>query len=73
MELEGAKRCFAKLLDEGVCIPEFVSDRHTGLSKWLREQHPEVAHYYDRWHVAKSICKKISKARKEKGCEILLE
>ncbi len=73
MVLEGAKRCFQRILDSGVIIPEFTSDRHTGIAKWVREQHPEVAHYFDIWHLARSIGKKIAKAGKEKRCEILLE
>ena len=57
----------------GVIIPEFTPDRHTGIEKWVRKQHPKVAHYFDIWHLARSIGKKIAKAGKEKGCEILLE
>ena len=34
MELDGAHRCFKLLLDAGLRIPVFISDRHTGLSKW---------------------------------------
>ena len=71
MELEGAKRCLQYLLDAGVQVPEFTSDRHVGIAKWLREEHPEISHYFDIWHLARSITKKIFKASKDKDCEKL--
>ena len=30
-----------------------VTDRHKQISKWLRDTHSEVKHYYDVWHIAK--------------------
>ena len=71
MELEGAKRCFRFLQDSGATIPVFISDRHMGIAKWLRNDQPRTKHFFDIWHVAKSLTKKILKARKEKGSEIL--
>ncbi len=47
MELEGAKRCFQQILDCGIIISEFTSDRHTGIAKWVKEQHPDVQHYLE--------------------------
>ena len=73
MELEGAKRCFQYLLDFGVPVPEFTSDRHVGIAKWLREQHPEITHYYDIWHIARTITKKIVHVSKERDCNKLKE
>ena len=73
MELEGAKKCLQYLLDRGIPVPEFTSDRHVGIAKWLREQHPEIAHYFDIWHLARSITKKIVKVSKDKDCGKLKE
>ena len=72
MELAGAKRCFSFLEAGGVKIKKFISDRHAGIAKWVREMRPETNHFYDIWHVARSITKKLLKAGKENGCEILL-
>ena len=47
----------------------FVSDRHRGIAKWLRESHPTITHYFDQWHIAKSVVKKMLAASKKKGCE----
>ena len=51
----------------------FISDRHRSIAKWIRESWKQTAHYYDIWHVARSVTKKLLAASKEKGCEILKE
>ena len=73
MELEGAKRSFQFLLLAGLVIAVFISDRHRGVAKWLRKFHPNTAHFFDIWHVARSITKRMLKASKEVGCEIIKE
>lgn len=71
MELDGAKRCFNYLLQAGLQIPVFISDRHTSIAKWIAESHKGTKHLFDLWHVCKSVVKQILKASKEQGCEIL--
>ena len=74
MELEGAKRSFDEIKGkEKLPIKTFVSDRHRGIGKWMRTMQRDTTHYYDIWHQAKSTVKKVVKASKEKGCEILAE
>lgn len=72
MELEGVKRAFHFLQLHTLSVPTFVSDRHYGIAKWIREEQPLTKHYFDLWHVAKSITRKIASNGKEKGCEQLL-
>ena len=69
MELQGAKQCFDFILLAGLAISVFISDRHLGIAKWIRENHPKTSHFYDIWHVARSITKKLVKAGKQKGYE----
>lgn len=69
MELEGAKRAFSFLQSAGVAVKVFISDRHRGIAKWIRECQAGCAHYFDIWHVARSISKAMIKLGKEKGCE----
>jgi solute carrier family 8 (sodium/calcium exchanger) len=70
MELEKPKRCFTYLL--GITkISKFISDRHRGIAKWIRTCHPAVKNYYDIWHIAIAVIKKMLKTSKEKGCEII--
>jgi len=48
---------------KGMIIKSFVSDRHTSIAKWMREDCPKkceelgkpvVQHYFDIWHIGKS-------------------
>ena len=55
----------------GLPVAVFISDRHRSIAKWIRECRKDTSHYYDIWHVAKSITKKLLKASKEKGCEVI--
>ena len=53
MEIEGIKRAFEVLKKEGIEINAFISDRHRGIGKWVRENMPENHHFFDVWHVPK--------------------
>ncbi len=73
MELKGAQLSFSYLQDNDIPIKVFVSDRHKGITKWVRECNPSTTHYFDQWHVAKSVGKKLFAASKKKGREIIGE
>ena len=73
MELSSAKACFAFIKHAGLNIRTFISDRHKSIAKWIREQEPNTQHDYDIWHVAQSVTKKLLKAGKESGCEIIIK
>ena len=73
MELDAAKRCLAYLKEMAVSIRVFITDRHSSISKWMRQEHKDILHLYDLWHICKSVTKKLLKASKEKGCELLKE
>jgi len=65
-ELEGVKRCFTSLHQQNVRVDTFISDRHKGITKWLRECQRETKHFFDIWHIARSITKKMLKVGREK-------
>ena len=46
MELEGAKRCFREISDAGLKVETFVSDRHRGIAKWIKGDHPNKNHFF---------------------------
>ena len=69
IRLQGQRHLLTLLTVAGLSIPIFVSDRHRDIAKWLRECHPNVQHFFDQWHIAKSVVKKMIAASKEKGCE----
>nr|XP_054770487.1 uncharacterized protein LOC129278312 [Lytechinus pictus] len=73
MELEGLHRGLTKLKEADIPIENIVTDRHPQIAKYLRENHPDINHYYDVWHIAKGIKKKIKALGKMKDCELAKE
>ena len=71
MEHEGLRRAVGVLLDEGLTIETIVTDRHKQNAAWIRKNLPDVTHYFDIWHVAKGLSKKIDALSKQKDCEDL--
>lgn len=66
MEMEGLKLCLNQLFDWQVPVANFVSDRHIQIRAYMRDNYgplrkqqmlsnPEISHYLDIWHVAKSM------------------
>ena len=55
MELEGLKRCIKTLESNEINIGTLVTDRHTQIKKFLKTQHQGINHYFDVFHVAKSM------------------
>ena len=53
MEKEGLLRVLNFLQEQNLTTDVLVTDRHRQINKWIREEHPEIKHYYDVWHVAK--------------------
>jgi len=70
MELEGLRRCLAFLL-QFLNISTITTDRHSSVQKYLRETFPHITHYFDVWHIAKNIRKKIEEVSKRRDCTIL--
>ncbi|XP_016112775.1 uncharacterized protein [Sinocyclocheilus grahami] len=69
MEKEGLTRSLALLESRGVNLDCIVTDRHPQVQKFLRERN--ITHYYDVWHMAKGISKKLEAISKQKDCEKL--
>uniref|UniRef100_A0A1X7TXK2 Mutator-like transposase domain-containing protein n=1 Tax=Amphimedon queenslandica TaxID=400682 RepID=A0A1X7TXK2_AMPQE len=73
MEKEGLIRTFKFFENTEVRVGTLVTDRHSGIAKFIREKYPQITYCYDGWHVAKSLRKKIEKLVKEKDCGIVGE
>lgn len=54
MEKEGLVRGLDFLEKSGLEVGVLVTDRHPQIQKYLREKKPNITHYYDVWHCAKS-------------------
>lgn len=55
MELEGLKRGLEDLKSKKLRVKALITDRHTQIRKWLRENHKSIKHFFDIWHVAKGM------------------
>ncbi|XP_064631010.1 uncharacterized protein LOC135489542 [Lineus longissimus] len=73
MEKEGLIRCVRILDENDVSINKIITDRHCQIQKWLRENLGGTSHFFDAWHLAKNVKKKVLKIAKLKGCEIAAE
>ncbi|XP_039550333.1 uncharacterized protein LOC120495031 isoform X2 [Pimephales promelas] len=69
MEKEGLTRSLALLESRGINLDCIVTDRHPKVQKFLRERN--ITHYYDVWHMAKGLSKKLEAISKQKDCEPL--
>ena len=56
MGLEGLHRVLEFVTKKDLKVGTLVTDRHQQINKWMREEHSEVKHYFDVWHVAKGEC-----------------
>lgn len=63
MEFFAFEKAFTFLLGTGLLIKSVISDRHTSIAKWMREDCPKkcrdmgkpiVAHFFDIWHIGKN-------------------
>jgi Transposase len=71
MELEGLKRSIEFLWQNDLVPSVIISDRHASIQKWVRENMPNTQHYYDVWHVAKGVTKKMEQLANQKDCELV--
>lgn len=73
MELEGLKRTIDFLWQHDMIPAVIVSDRHASIQKWIRDNLPNTQHYFDIWHVAKGVTKKMAQLANQRGCELVRE
>ena len=56
MEYEGFLRSFSFLKLHEFDIAVFVSDQHLTIAKHVRQKENGIKHYFDLWHLKKSMC-----------------
>lgn len=69
MEEEGFVRSLNVLEERGVEVLAVVTDRHSGVQKYLRDQKPAITHFFDPWHMGKGIGKKMDELGKKRGAQ----
>ena len=55
MEYAGFCQSMEYLLGLGLLVKTFVSDRHSTITKHMREKLSNITHYFDIWHLKKSM------------------
>ena len=56
MELEGLKRALNWVSEiQQLQITDIVTDRHSSVKKFMRDERPLINHWFDVWHVAKGM------------------
>ncbi|XP_077507375.1 uncharacterized protein LOC144117722 [Amblyomma americanum] len=71
MELEGLKQGLAFLESANIKVAVLVTDRHTQIKCFLRNNKAAITHEFDVWHMAKGITKKLHTAAKQNSCKEL--
>ncbi|KAK3741667.1 hypothetical protein QZH41_016251, partial [Actinostola sp. cb2023] len=71
MELEGLKRGLEHLQSTNLEVKTLITDRHYQIRKWLRENYPNILHFFDIWHVAKGLQKILKGLSKRKDCSLV--
>ena len=56
MELEGLKRGLEWVIDtNNMAVTDIVTDRHSSVKKYMREEFTDINHWFDVWHVANGM------------------
>ena len=55
MEKSGLISVLEKVESMGVKVKSLVTDRHQGVSKYLRKEKTNIVHQFDIWHFSKNI------------------
>uniref|UniRef100_A0A2C9JZY7 Mutator-like transposase domain-containing protein n=1 Tax=Biomphalaria glabrata TaxID=6526 RepID=A0A2C9JZY7_BIOGL len=61
----------ALLEENGLIIKSLTTDRHTSVSKFIRTEKNYIRHFYDIWHVAKGLKKKLDHISLKQGGELV--
>ncbi|KAJ4922275.1 hypothetical protein JOQ06_021619, partial [Pogonophryne albipinna] len=72
-ELEGLKRSIDFLKEQHMQVSALITDRNRKVAKWVREElcPGGTSHFFDIWHIGKSLGKALDAAAKERECEDL--
>ncbi|KAK1888602.1 54S ribosomal protein L37 mitochondrial [Dissostichus eleginoides] len=72
-ELEGLKRSIDFLKEQHMQVSALITDRNRQVAKWVREElcPGGTSHFFDIWHIGKSLGKALDAAAKERECEDL--
>jgi solute carrier family 8 (sodium/calcium exchanger) len=55
MEYMAFPKCLDNVSKKDLAMDTFVSDRPSSIAKHMKEKLPMVIHYFDLWHLVKSM------------------
>ena len=73
MEKLGFQTLMHRLQTAKLNIATIITDRSPQVKALMKKAYANINHQFDIWHFVKIVSKKIRKASKKKGCQILLE
>ncbi|KAG0444969.1 hypothetical protein HPB47_008542 [Ixodes persulcatus] len=73
MEKEGLIKLLEFFKEKRIHVKSLGTDRHPAIRKHMEVHEPGTAHYFDIWHISKSVKKKLNAAQKRAGCQPLEE
>ncbi|KAG0429539.1 hypothetical protein HPB47_023554 [Ixodes persulcatus] len=73
MEKEGLIKLLEFFKEKRIHVNSLGTDRHPAIRKHMEVHEPGTAHYFDIWHISKSVKKKLTAAQKRAGCQPLEE
>ena len=65
MEKVGFTKALKEVKQKEICINQLVTDRHTGIRKYMTEEESKITHQFNVWHFAKNIKKKLHAVSKK--------
>ncbi|CAN8023127.1 unnamed protein product [Ixodes persulcatus] len=73
IEKEGLIKLLEFFKEKRIHVKSLGTDRHPAIRKHMEVHEPGTAHYFDIWHISKSVKKKLNAAQKRAGCQPLEE
>lgn len=55
----------------GCGYKDLVTDRHPKIKAYMKKERTDIKHWFDVWHVAKGVYKKLETVVKKKKCEVV--
>ncbi|XP_064464382.1 uncharacterized protein LOC135375640 [Ornithodoros turicata] len=71
MEKEALIRSIQFLKERGIKLNSITTDRHPAIRKYLEKEEPAIRHFFDIWHISKSVKKKLTAISKSANCHSL--
>lgn len=73
LEVDGCRDAIEELQSYQCVIERFATDANKSVAKMMREDHPEISHQFELFHLDKRMTKRLLATSKKADCKILTE